>query len=485
MENKFNWEKYLSSNRLRNENLYNHRLDKRNQFEIDFGKVVFCPAIRRMHDKTQVIPLSSGDCVLTRLTHSIQVMNIAESLASNYTGSDDFISLFNDAENENGKQKQFNVAQSIRAILKTAALLHDIGNPPFGHFGEETIKAYFKKLFNEEQLFDLTDSEKLDFTEYDGNAQGLRLFTKLQYYGRLDGLNLTFGSIGAYLKYPNAKEKSKKHVGDHKHGIYKTEFTLFEKVVEECHMKRNDNSIKRHPLAFLVEAADTICYSTMDVEDGLFQKWYTILELIEFMNSRIREWKNDPQFSIEECVNFHVAPNNEKDVRQERLELRESLIDYLVNLSIANFNKHIDEIDEGLYDKELVYDDKNFVAKALKEFTKRHVLSHKDVLKFEITGNSVITGLLDILIKYFFHEDNQYRNKLKGIISESRWEISMKELDSIKYAENTPIKKEDVLEFDINKLKTYDRLRLIVDYISSMTDKYSVELYQTLSGNSL
>lgn len=175
------WKKYLSEKRWRDENVLDPKKDTRNPFEVDFGKVVFCPALRRMHDKTQVISLSSGDCVLTRLTHSMHVMNIAESLACNYTRSDNFLGLYDNSA------EAFEDAQRIRAILKTASLLHDIGNPPFGHFGEDTIKNYFKDLFessdNESITNELTDEEKIDFTQFDGNALGIRIVSKLQYAG--------------------------------------------------------------------------------------------------------------------------------------------------------------------------------------------------------------------------------------------------------------------------------------------------------------
>ena len=278
---KINWKKYLSEKRWRNESVLDPAKDSRNPFEVDFGKVVFCPALRRMHDKTQVIPLSSGDCISTRLIHSLHVMNIAESLACNYTNNENFIGLYRRYKDASAD------AQRIRAILKTASLLHDIGNPPFGHFGEETIKDYFKTLFSSKEKkkelnIKLSKDEMIDFTEFDGNAQGLRIISKLQYMGFLDGLNLTYGTLGAYMKYPNEgkKEKDTKegkaYIGNHKHGVFKTEREVFNNIVDNCNMRRG-KMIIRHPLAFLVEAADTICYGTMDVEDGLYQKWYSIL----------------------------------------------------------------------------------------------------------------------------------------------------------------------------------------------------------------
>lgn len=490
-DNKFfqiNWNQYLSEDRWRKEDVLDATKDLRNPFEVDFGKVVFCPALRRMHDKTQVIPLSSGDCILTRLTHSLHVMNIAESLACNYTRNKAFKDLYGDHEEE-----AFEDAQCIRAILKTASLLHDIGNPPFGHFGEDTIKDYFERFFKtkigKEIALNMIDQEKLDFTQFDGNAQGIRIVSKLQYAGTLDGLNLTYGTLGAYLKYPNEgplTDKDSSYVGNHKHGIFKTEHDLFQKIVEHCNMRRVDGSVKRHPLAFLVEAADTICYSTMDVEDGLYQHWYGIRYLLQELKT-FKPKNSDIVIDIPAVIGFDSSEDYicHTDPRKVRLQLREHLITYLVDLTIRNFIKNLEKIDSGDYNQELVYDDPNCVAQALKDFTKRKILSHSNVLKFEITGNSVITGLLDLLIKYFFHEEKSYHMRLNGIISESRIAVAMKESLRVACPEGRVIPIDEINRFDVSVLSEYERLRMIVDFVASMTDKYSVELYQTLSGNSL
>lgn len=298
-------------------------------------------------------------------------------------------------------------------------------------------------------------------------------------------MNLTYGTLGAYLKYPNEKDKDG-YVGNHKHGIFITEHELFKKIVENCGMIKEDGDIKRHPLAFLVEAADTICYGTMDVEDGLFQKWYSIKYLIKEINEYISRKTGSPK-DIKEIIGLNIddVEIENKDPRMVRLYLREHLITYLVDLVICNFNNNIEGIDKGLYDKELVYDDPNCVADALKDFTKREILLNKNVLKFEITGNSVITGLFNILIKYFFHADKSYRARLNGIISDSRMAVAMKENMQKDYPEERKISLDDIGDFDVARLSQYARLRMIVDFVSSMTDKYSVELFQMLSGNSL
>ncbi len=483
-----NWKKYLCEERMREEHVIDETKDRRNPFEVDFGKVVFCPAIRRMHDKTQVIPLSSGDCILTRLTHSMHVMDVAESLACNYIRNDSFKALYDNEEDA------FEDAQRIRAILKSASLLHDIGNPPFGHFGEETIKDFFVDFFDPSKLNDIVrgidKDDVIDFTQFDGNTQGLRIVSKLQYTGTLDGLNLTYGTLGAYMKYPNEGERDENgYVGNHKHGVFKTERDLFRKIVDGCNMRNEDGTVKRHPLAFLVEAADTICYGTMDVEDGLYQGWYDVKYLLEELSNIISE-RTGRKEDILKIIGYNITLEElqNMDYRQARLELREYLITYLVDLTIRNFVSKLDRIDSGEYGKkgeELVYDDPNYVAEALKDFTRKKILSNKDVLKFEVTGNSVITGLFVLLIQYSFHKRKSYRTRLKGIISESRLAVAMKEDLPDRYPENKNISSDEIGKFDIGDLSTYARLRMIVDFVSSMTDRYSVELYQTLSGNSL
>lgn len=265
MKYNIDWDKYLSTERARksNKKIEDNSLDKRNAFESDFGRVVFSSPLRRMHDKTQVIPLTSGDKIHTRLTHSIEVMNTAKSLALNLCRDQDFI-------DEYTEKKAFELEQSISSILMTAALVHDIGNPPFGHFGETIIQQYFK--YNADNRL-LKDIDNLDFTAFDGNAQGFRILTHTSYVGDLFGLNLTYATLGAYMKYPNAGIPDKKYIGTKKHGIYSSEKEIFDKIVAACNLKVGDR-IKRHPLSFLVEAADSICYLVMDIEDGFLLRWF-------------------------------------------------------------------------------------------------------------------------------------------------------------------------------------------------------------------
>lgn len=493
------WEKYLQPNRKRPSGTHaSVEWDSRNQFESDLGRVIFCPAIRRMHDKTQVIPLTSGDTILTRLTHSMQVMSVAESLAHYYTRSDSFIKTY-------GK-KAYAYDASISAILRTAALLHDIGNPPFGHFGEITIQNYFKKYLEEHHI--ITERQALDFTQFDGNAMGLRIVSMLQYTGTLDGLNLTYPTLGAYLKYPNnGKANGEGYVGEHKHGIFSTEETLFDEIVKCCNLKKDKkdmvkkkNKVKRHPLSFLVEAADSICYGTMDMEDGYNIQWYSFDDMIEALNRYIymraikrgkvevlKKYSSDSQnpetFSIESLIGFkrHWDDETEKDKRRLILDFRVYLIGYLTKLAIDNFEKNLEEIDKGEYSNELLKDDDFQVFDALNDFAQHKIISRRDIQESELTGNSVINGLLDILMSYAFSEDKKFRRKIKAVISKSRMEAIIHEY-SFKGAKFKKFNEEDLWDFDIEELDNYSKLRLIVDFVASMTDKYSVELYQKFAG---
>lgn len=494
------WDKYLKPERQRPSGTHAQAgWDSRNQFESDFGRVVFCPAIRRMHDKTQVIPLTSGDTILTRLTHSMQVMSVAESLAHYYTRSEKFPKIYGD--------KTYRYDASISAILRTAALLHDIGNPPFGHFGEITIQNYFKKYLEDHHI--ITERQALDFTQFDGNALGLRIVSKLQYTGTLDGLNLTFPTLGAYLKYPNkgeAKNNKKDYVGEHKHGIFYTEEALFDEIVKCCNMKKvneetGEEEVKRHPLSFLVEAADSICYGTMDMEDGYNIQWYGFDDMVKFINKRIVKKvlekdngeallepyltkKGDLQsFSVEELIGFSRSweDGTPKDKRRLILDFRVKMIGYLTKLAYNNFVDNLEDIDKGIYSKELLKDDNYEVFKALSDFSFHKIISRRAIQEVELTGNSVINGLLDILMNYAFSEDKKFRSKIKAVISKSRMEVTLHE-NEFKKVKYKKFEEEDLWKFDVEQLDNYSKLRLIVDFVASMTDKYSVELYQKFAG---
>lgn len=486
---RIDWNKYLSVERERESESKIGRervegnIDMRNEFESDFGRVIFSSAARRMHDKTQVFPLTSGDYVHTRLTHSLEVMNIAVSLGSSLCRNNEFIQ-------EYGELESFILEQKICVILKTAAFVHDIGNPPFGHYGEKTIQDYFasnrwQTFLSQEMKNEYVeyDSNQFDFTEFDGNAEGFRILTRGQYLGDLYGLNLTYAALGAYLKYPNSGPKEKeRYIGKHKHGILKTESEIFDKVVTACNMRNNDGSVKRHPLSFLVEAADTICYTVMDLEDGISLEKIDVDDICYYVDEYVEGCANHADFTCDVvhegyfCLEKMLRLKDRNYDKKRDVDFRVALINYFVKLAVKNFITHLEAIDQGTYNQELLSDDPLHIADALGTYARTYLFSDYSIESAELTGYSVITGLLNIVLKKVLVKDPGKDVRIYHMLSESGLKLVHHECDLYNPDED------EEFELQIKDLPLYYRLRLVVDWISGMTDKYAVETYQKLSG---
>lgn len=478
------WDKYLSSERYRSQSEFKDHCskvsdeDRRNDFESDFGRVAFSSAIRRMHDKAQVMPLTTGDSVHTRLTHSIEVMSIAYSLGISLCRDQDFIEVY-------GKDKAMELERTIPMILKTAAFIHDIGNPPFGHFGETIIQNYFKEYLKKRIV---TDKQALDFTCFDGNAEGFRILTRLQYIGDLSGLNLTYATLAAYSKYPNDNKPDKSYIGRKKHGVFTSESDIFNNMVEACHMRTEDNKIKRHPLSFLVEAADSISYSIMDIEDGLTMGWYSFDYIIESLDRYLKKETDNQDYSILKVIglDFDKKGIDKNDEKRKMCDFRVAITRYLVNLAISKFKTNLEKIDKGEYSKELI-EDGDMVSKALQDFAAKNIFPRYEIEQIELTGNSVIKGLLNILLDCAFNQDKKFRNHLKSVISKTFLKVAKREenVNDIPPTEYKFFSNEEIASFDIENLSPYSKLRTIIDLISGMTDRYAVSMYQKLSGQRL
>lgn len=478
------WDKYLSSERYRSKSEFKDHFtkasdeDRRNAFESDFGRVAFSSAIRRMHDKAQVMPLTTGDSVHTRLTHSIEVMSIAYSLGISLCRDKDFIEVY-------GKDKAMELERTIPMILKTAAFVHDIGNPPFGHFGETIIQNYFKEYLKKRIV---TDKQALDFTCFDGNAEGFRILTRLQYIGDLSGLNLTYATLAAYSKYPNDNTPDKSYIGRKKHGVFTSESDIFYKMVEACHMRTEDNKIKRHPLSFLVEAADSISYSIMDIEDGLTMGWYSFDYIIESLDRYLKKETDNQDYSILKVIglDFDKKGIDKNDEKRKMCDFRVAITRYLVNLAISKFKTNLEKIDKGEYSKELI-EDGDKVSKALQDFAAKNIFPRYEIEQIELTGNSVIKGLLNILLDCAFNQDKKFRNHLKSVISKTFLKVAKREenVNDLPPTEYKFFSNEEIASFYIENLSPYSKLRTIIDLISGMTDRYAVSMYQKLSGQRL
>ena len=494
-----NWKNLLSNERLRKssvtEKMRNANNDYRTDIESDFGRVIFSSACRRLHDKTQVFPLTTDDNIHSRLTHSMEVMNIGQSFVFTLSQSEKF-------KTHTGLS-EVDILRNLAAALKVACLVHDIGNPPFGHFGETSLQGYFKELFENplcNNKFKMTTSDRwklfklahssaaLDYTQFDGNAEGLRVLTKLQFIDTLDGLNLTFASLGAFMKYPNAKAMNKTkgaYIGMHKHGVLTTENNVLVATQKACKLPTVDNAVVRHPLSFLMEASDSICYLTMDIEDGLKKKWMTVKDVLK----RIKKYAEKENLSFDKnakklCDDIeHDVDNNQITERKRILNLRTHLMGYLINKALVNFIDNIEQIENGSYKNELIEDDCNKIALALKRISREVILNSREVISLEITGKAVIYGILDAYIRMFFSEDKQLRNRAKRLVSKTIFLVTLQE-----HLERTEYKKkaDDVYEsFDVKDFTVEERLRILRDYVSCMTDKFALNHYRKLSGQKI
>jgi dGTPase len=452
------WTKLLNNNRLRQSRRTN-AADARNDFESDFGRIIFSPAVRRMHDKTQVFPLTTDDNIHSRLTHSLEVMSVGYTLAVRICENEAF-------QQRIGKDK-FELFREIPVILKNLCMVHDIGNPPFGHFGETVIQNFFNDFFKSDlgRNLKLTDEQKNDFVNFDGNAQGLRVLTKLQILNDDTGLNLTYATLGAYIKYPNHGEPNESRLETKKVGVFTSEKPHFERIVAECGLY-DGKQVVRHPLCYLMEAADSICYLTMDIEDGYNKKLFDLkylydrLSKIPCIKDKIEEIYTDKdnyyKNNVTKVVNFRIA-----------------VIQALVLLASKNFEDNIDKIEAGEYNFELIKDDSaNNLETELTAICVDKIFSSRDINSLEITGHSVIGGLLKHYINLVFHDEKKFIKRANALISRSIIRAAL--------VENGLDENESIA-----KLNNYSKLRVIVDFVSGMTDQYALDHYQKLSGQKI
>lgn len=490
----------------------NLRFDLRSPLESDYGRLVFSSAFRRLHDKTQVFPLTTNDNIHSRLTHSIEVASVGRSFAVSILHDEKVREAF---RSEGTTDEQ--LWRELPVLMEVICLAHDIGNPPLGHFGEVAIQCYFSNLFREMEKDvaegkDITTSTnpiivselnakrnkgknpeeikndirdflkgnnlvKYDYTYFDGNAEGFRVLTKLQFLNDLYGLNLTCASLASSLKYPNLGEPNEDGaIGLHKHGVFATEKDVMFEVMEKCGVARiNDISFNRHPLSYLMEAADTICYLLMDLEDAVSKGWITFDEIkavLESCPSGLR--------LVQEAGNHYTG----NDPQKKRLvQLRSELMSHLVDVAYNNFSKNFDAIIRGDYKHELVKDDPEMLAKKMGKFSVARVYSHKEIENLELTGDAVITGLLDYYVKFLFHDNKQFRFRCKHVISKTVFLTTLQEhIDFF----GLGAKAWNLYDsFDPQDLTFEEKFRIIRDHVACMTDKYAVEQFQKLSGHKI
>jgi dGTPase len=438
--------------------------DHREQFERDYDRTVFSTPVRRMQDKTQVFPLDPNDSVRTRLTHSMEVSTIAKGLARSVC-----IKLIQLGKIEAGMDRQ------IEAIASTCGLLHDLGNPPFGHAGEDAITGWFNEHFTDDSALSAmaADSQYTqDLLLFQGNAQTMRLLTKLQILASPGGLNLTFGTLSAAMKYISAstevnKGKGRGHHESSKLGYFASENKIVERIREQTGTGEN-----RNPITFMVESADDLAYSVVDLEDGASKGIVKWKHLKQELASKLGE--ENPIYKEVMDGTYRVLRRKDQndDVFEDKNYLRAfrtAVIGVAVKNVTEKFIEKHDEILAGGYHKEIVYDsDVGPLIKACKDFAKDYVFCSEPNVRLELMGRHIICDLLS----FFWEGSKTYdgQNKGKGFAGKIAALLSdnYKQVFKLARTENPEIPTE------------YLQMQLVIDYVCGMTDSFAQNLHREL-----
>ncbi|MFC2109568.1 deoxyguanosinetriphosphate triphosphohydrolase [Bacteroidota bacterium] len=442
-----NWEQLLSLKRAgdKEQRLRKDQNETRLGFEVDFDRIVFSSSFRSLQDKTQVIPLSQTDFVHTRLTHSMEVSVVGRSLGR-IVGQ----KIIEKYPNLKGLGYTFN---DFGAIVAAAALSHDIGNPPFGHSGEKAIGEYFKSGKGQKFKENLTPKEWQDFIDFEGNANGFKILTDGN-EGTTSGLRLSYATLGAFMKYPKESlpKKPTNHIVDKKFGVFQGEIDFFKEVATDLGLKPmrtgKDLAFNRHPLSFLVEAADDICYTIIDFEDGinlgLIEEEFALEYLIKLVKNTIDTKK------------YHTLKTKTDRVSY----LRALAIGTLINEAADVFLENEVAILAGDYGIALL-DKCKYEAQIndIIQISINKIYNSQSVVEKEVAGYKIIADLLDVFIDAV---NNNYENKA------SNYDKLIYRLlpDNCRNTSGT----------------LYQRIMAVCGYVASMSDSYAILTHKKING---
>ena len=441
-----NWKQLISNKRLGQEYRHIERHDDRSEFKRDYDRLIFSAPFRRMQNKTQVFPLPGSIFVHNRLTHSLEVASVGMSL-----GNDAAAAL-----QEKHPELRNTLFSEIGTIVSTACLAHDMGNPPFGHSGEKAIQTFFtegKGSYLKEKV-----SRELwnDITHFEGNANAFRLLAH-RFKGRRDGgFVMTYSTLASIVKYPFSSALAGSHG---KFGFFNTEKGIFKKIADDLGMIDNTQpdgalAYARHPLVYLVEAADDICYEIMDIEDAHKLK---ILSFDETKRLLLGFFDETVTRGIEKrIVDEGITDDNEKVIY-----MRACAIGKLENVCARTFIDHEEEILSGTFRGSLVDsipEPQRSAYKRCTEVSVQRIYKSKPVLDVELSGFKIMETLMEIMVEAAVHPDRFYSRQLISRVS-SQYDITSPDLDT--------------------------RIMAVVDYISGMTDIYALDIYQKINGISL
>lgn len=465
-----NWDQLLCSRRERQHSTQNTN-EVRTEFRRDYHRIVGSASFRRLQDKAQVYPLERGDFVRTRLTHSLEVSSFAESLGD---------MIFR-------KLKSPEINASMREdccdILRCAGLIHDIGNPPFGHFGEFAIRRWFKDnlpnlKFNDKPVLELLSGQmKADFLNFEGNAQALRITARLHCLTDMsNGMNLTYSLLNTIIKYPVSSTEIDSKSGDirtKKMGYFYAERELFKGVTDATGAQD-----RRYPLTFILEAADDIAYLTADIEDAVSKGYLNFHILVSEITSSLNSYIDDQHETISSALKMLTESKNStsklgmpdyerKAVQQWIVQLQNMLIYAAADSFCDNYT----EIMNGTFKRALLTaSHANGLAEILGDIAYRYAFRAKSLVRSEISEHTIMNSLLDSIVKTalrlnFDKTDSFFDRDLSEILSENYIAICK---NSCKGAPESE--------------QCYYRLLLATDCISGMTDSYAEKFYKMLNG---
>lgn len=450
-----NWNQLLCPERIRQTT--KQKEEARSEIHRDYGRVVFSTPVRRLQDKAQVFPLETLDAVRTRLTHSLEVSSVARGVAQVVARE-----LL-----RRGWLTSEEQVYDVETVAATCGLIHDIGNPPFGHAGETAIQEWFGGKNKGFWKFDLTKNRRYekDMKQFEGNAQTLRLLATLQILSDRTGLNLTFATLSAVLKYiASSAEVDKESVSRKKIGFFSSEEWLVERVRE-----KTGTGKARNPITFLVEASDDMVYSVVDIEDGIKKcviTWECVREILKANRSRFGEelFKDCVEKSEERIDQAQVSVRNRDEAVSQYFRTR--VIVRAQDAVRRAFAENYEAIMSGAYDKEILYDSEigEFYAVLKEEINYKHVYNAKETLRLELLGRNVIRFLLDTFWEAEKSEKSRtFSQKIYNLLSQNyRWVFEH------------PIPQEGHLP------EEYRRLQLVTDYICGMTDSFALNLRREL-----
>ena len=440
------WKQLISNKRFGQEHKHAERHDDRSEFKRDYDRLIFSSAFRRLQNKTQVFPLPGSIFVHNRLTHSLEVASVGMSIGNDISRR---------VIRKRPELKE-TLVEELGTIVSAACLAHDLGNPPFGHSGEKAIQTFFSEGLGQ-KIKSMVSSEFWDdITHFEGNANAFRILTHRFKGRRQGGFVMTYSMLASIVKYPFASSLAGNHG---KFGFFASEAESYRKIADElgifCKSAPGEPlKYARHPLVYMVEAADDICYEIMDIEDSHKLKILSFAETEHLLLSFFDE-------EIQQKIRQRIIDEELTDENEKVVYMRASVIGKLENECVAAFLAHEEEILAGTFEGSLIDHISERQKKAYKECEKisySKIYQSKPVLDIELSGYKIMATLMEVFVEAAVNPSRFNSKQLLRRVSS---------------------------QYDIENENLEERIMAVIDYISGMTDIYALDIYQKINGISL